>query len=105
MSDDEPDNVIHLFQTPRKGATPQGQPHDERDERIVDAIATWQALYMHHGETLTNPTTAASLRIAMEMVGRVLDSARDAGAISEEQHDKLHALVWIANAAADKFQP
>lgn len=101
MSEDDLNNVIDLFHAPRKGEAPQEQP---QDDRVMEAIVNWQALYLHHGETLTNPTTAASLRIAMELVGRVLNSARDAGDITEEQHDKLHGLVWLANAAADEFQ-
>lgn len=101
MSNDDLDNVIHLFQAREKSDPAEGE---SRDDRLLGAIASWQALYQHHGETLTDPTTASSLRIAMKMLERVLNAACEAGSISEEQRNKLQTIAWVANAAADEFQ-
>ena len=89
---DNNDNVIPLF---KAGS-------DSAELRYL--VETWQAQYLHHGQSLTDPKTAASLRVAMEMVTFALNGACKHGAITEEQRDQLAGIVDVGRIAADEWQ-
>ncbi|WP_406325771.1 hypothetical protein OG784_12690 [Streptomyces sp. NBC_01617] len=91
-SDDLPDNVIPLFST------------DAQAEKRQQMIETWEALYLRHGQTLTDVKTAASLRVAMQMVELLLNGAQDCDVISDEQRDQLLAIAQTGHEAADEWQ-
>lgn len=92
MSNDDIADVIPLFK------------EDPEADKRQWMIETWETLYLRRGQTLTNPATAASLRVAMEMVTIILNGAHAAGAIDEAQRDQLAAIARTGHAAADEFQ-
>ncbi|MBI0293265.1 hypothetical protein JBE04_01820 [Streptomyces sp. PRKS01-29] len=100
MSDDDLDNVIHLFGKRPTGAAEQGQP---QLDKLQEIFVMWQAQFMHYGQTLTNPDTASSLHAAADMFGRILDGACNHEVITSEQRDQLKGIVHTAHAAADEW--
>ncbi|MFJ8851324.1 hypothetical protein [Streptomyces sp. NPDC102437] len=91
-SDDLPDNVIPLFSK------------DAQAEKRQQMIETWEAMYLQHDQTLTDVKTAASLRVAMQVVELLLDGAQAFDVISEEQRAQLLTIAQTGHEAADEFQ-
>jgi hypothetical protein len=89
---DNSDNVIPLFRE---------DPSIERRQMMIE---TWEALYLKHGQTLTDPKTAASLRVAMEMVTLLLNGAHANGVIDSTQREQLSGIVHTGHDAADELQ-
>ncbi|MFD8545689.1 hypothetical protein [Streptomyces sp. NPDC059649] len=101
MSDESLDNVIRLFavQSERRQAA-----KPPRDDGWAKWIEIWESIYLSREQTLANPATAASLRVAAEVVNLFLDGACATGSITEEQRDKLvNVIVDTAQVAADEF--
>ncbi|MGA4875790.1 hypothetical protein [Streptomyces lydicamycinicus] len=101
MSDESLDNVIRLFAV-------QSERRQAAKSSVEDGWAKWteiwEAAYLGGGQTLTNPATAASLRVAAAVVNHFLDGACATGSITEEQRDKLvNVIVHTAQVAADEF--
>lgn len=92
MSNDEIAKVIPLFK------------EDPNTEALQELLVTWEALYMQHGQTLTDHATADSLRVAMEMMRITLEGACAAEVITEAQRDQLLGIVRSGQFAADEFQ-
>ncbi|WP_299534745.1 hypothetical protein [uncultured Streptomyces sp.] len=100
--DDLPDNVIPLFAPEPATEERRKAPASESDKQRK-MVETWEALYQHHKQTLTHPETAASLRVAMEMVEMLLDGAKKAGVIDKEQRSQLRGIVRTGHAAAEEL--
>lgn len=101
MSDENLDNVIQLFaaQSERRQAS-----KPPRDEGWTKWIVLWESIYLSREQTLAAPATAASLRVAADVVKLFLDGACATGSITEEQRDKLvNVIVDSARVAADEF--
>ncbi|MDQ0943257.1 hypothetical protein [Streptomyces sp. V1I1] len=92
MSNDDTADVIPLFKE---------DPEADKRQRMIEY---WEALYMRHGQTLTDATSAASLHVAMEMVILLLNGAHASDVIDETQRDQLAAIAHTGHAAADEFQ-
>ncbi|MFH8926411.1 hypothetical protein ACH4D4_05085 [Streptomyces pristinaespiralis] len=87
MSDS--DNVIPLF---------RDNPHAQKWQEMIEL---WEAMYLSHGETLTKPQNAASLRVAMHVMQALLEAAEANDVISASQLEELAAFLKTGHAAAD----
>ena len=101
MSDESLDNVIRLFATQPERRQAAKPPVEDGWTKWTEI---WEGAYLGCGQTLTNPVTADSLRVAAEVVNRFLDGACATGSITEAQRDKLvNVIVHTAQVAADEF--
>ncbi|MFD3532026.1 hypothetical protein [Streptomyces sp. NPDC058664] len=89
---DNSDNVIPLFKA------------NASSEELQPMIETWQAMYLSHGQSLTDPKTAASLRVAIKVVSLLLKGACAHGIITDEQQELLESIVDVGADAADEWQ-
>lgn len=66
--------------------------------------ALWEGMFAKHGQTLTDPVAAQSLRAAIAMMDALLDGACAMDLINEEQRDMLQAHMHVGLSAADELQ-
>lgn len=99
MDEGEIDNVVHLF---REGSASAGDSH-QADEAKQRWAALWQTMYVHRGQSLADPETADSLRVAVEVIALLTRGACATGKINEEQRDYLVAAVETGLFAADEL--
>ncbi|WP_055693354.1 hypothetical protein [Streptomyces prasinopilosus] len=88
---DEPDNVVHLFR-------------EEPNERIKRHMAEdWEKAFLTAGQSLSNPETATSARVAISVMSHFIRGHYEVGQITEEQKDSL--LWWLGTGtyAADEL--
>lgn len=90
--DDFPDNVVPIFDKMQQA---------EGRQRMVEV---WEAAYLQQGQSLTDKSTADSLRVAVDVMTLLLNGAAVEGVIDEEQRDRLLAIFQIGHVAADEFQ-
>lgn len=99
---DEMAKVIQLFKEDPKAAPGEGaQPELTQMQKVY---SLWEAMFVKHGQTLTDPAAADSLRAAIAMMGVILDGACATGMINEEQRDDLRAAMHVGLSAIDDLQ-
>lgn len=101
MSEGEFDNVVQLFRQ-QPGAIADGQSPGDPIQRFV---ILWQSMYLHRGQSLADPETADSLRVAIEVITLLVRGACATGSISETQRDHLLTHIQLGLTAADEFSP
>ncbi|MFD9603338.1 hypothetical protein [Streptomyces sp. NPDC059970] len=89
---DEIAKVIQLFQ------------EDPQAARKQEMHIGWEAMFLHYGQTLTDPVAAESLRAAIAMMDLLLDGSCATDLISEDQRNQLRGIMHIGLSAADEFQ-
>ncbi|WP_405699043.1 hypothetical protein OG209_05030 [Streptomyces sp. NBC_01383] len=90
--DDLPDNVVSIFDKAQQA---------EGRRRMVEV---WEAAYLQQGQSLTDKSTADSLRVAVDVMTLLLNGAAAGDVIDEGQRDRLLAIFQIGHVAADEFQ-
>ncbi|MFF9624302.1 hypothetical protein [Streptomyces griseosporeus] len=89
---DVPDNVVQLFR-------------EEPNERIKREMAEdWEMAYLAAGQTLSDPETATSARVAISVMSHFIRGHYEVGHITEEQKDSLLWWLGTGNYAADEMQ-
>lgn len=88
--------------TSRQDATmaPDTPPQDP----LLDRLATKaEALYNVHEQTLTDPATAESHRIAFDLALLLLDGALAQGDLERDGYQRLHNTLSAAQYAPDRL--
>lgn len=96
---DEMAKVIQLF----KGAS-QVPEEDLQLTAEQKLHALWEDAFAKHGQSLTDPEAAQSLRAAIAMMDALLDGACATGMITEQQRDDLRVVMHVGLSAADELQ-
>lgn len=99
---DELAKVIKLFREDPQAA--QAEEAELQLTQMQKVYSLWEAMFVKHGQTLTDPAAADSLRAAIAMMGVILDGACATGMINEAQRDDLRAAVNVGLSAADDLQ-
>lgn len=105
----EPDcesSVVRLDRWPGRRVPRQDpRPVEPVGERNAEAelAGFTQAYFRDRGRTLTDPEVAADVRITLELVGHVVDSARAAGHIDEQARDRLWGMLDGIRRAPDSL--
>jgi hypothetical protein len=89
---DEMANVIKLF---------KDDPQTAARQKLH---SLWEDMFARHGQTLTDPVAADSLRAAIAMMDGLLDGACATEVINEDQRDTLRAVMHVGLSAIDELQ-
>ena len=96
---DEMAKVIQLFKT-----APQVPEEDFQLTPEQKIHALWEHVFAKHGQSLTDPAAAQSLRASIAMMDILLDGAFATGMINEGQRDDLRTAMHVGLSAADELQ-
>ena len=96
---DEMAKVIQLF-----NAAPQAPEEDVQPTQMQVLHVLWEDMFAKHGQSLTDPRAAQSLRAAIAMMDGLLDGANATWMIDDQQRDDLRAAMHVGLSAADEFQ-
>ncbi|MFE7233880.1 hypothetical protein ACFVAF_25085 [Streptomyces sp. NPDC057596] len=89
---DEMAEVIHLF---------KDEPQLTAQQKMY---SYWEGMFRRRGLTLTDPTTAESVRVAIAVMSHILEGACATNMINEGQRDELRAVMHVGLSAVDELQ-
>jgi hypothetical protein len=62
-----------------------------------------QGLFLHYGQSLADPDTAAAYRTSLEAVRLILEGALASGILAADQHATLRDMVYAADQVPDNL--
>jgi hypothetical protein len=82
------------------GALPGASLPDPALATLTERV---QALFLHHGQSLAHPETAAVYRTSLEAIRLILDGALATGMLTQEQFATLRGMVDAADQVPDQL--